>query len=292
MKMYQSIDLHMHTSVSDGTDTPEEILGRVREAGIDLFSVTDHDAIKSAERIPALLGAGGPSFISGVEFSCRDDEGKYHILGYGYDPAAPAIRSVVETGHRLRIKKVSARLEFLQKDFGFTFPEEEIARLLSLDNPGKPHIGNLMVAYGYAASKESAIRDYVDKKRFKSEYVRPEDAIRGILDSGGIPVLAHPSYGSGDQLILGGEMDARIRRLLAFGLQGLECFYSGFSDKLCGEMLSFAERYDLYVSAGSDYHGKNKLVELGDTGLAGRNDYPPGLLRFLKDVRIYAPFGI
>ncbi len=282
---YQTIDLHIHTSVSDGTDTPEEALSLVRKAGIDLFSITDHDAIKSGEIIPSVMKAGDPAFICGVEFSCRDEDGQYHVLGYGCDPRGESIRAVVELGHSIRMNKVKARLDFLKSEFGFDFPPEETARLLALDNPGKPHIGNLMVKYGYAPSKETAIREYIDKMRSRSQFVRPEDAIRGILGSGGIPVLAHPSYGSGDQLILGDEMDSRVKKLMDFGLMGLEAFYSGFTARLRGEILSLAERYGLYVTAGSDYHGGNKLVELGDTGL-NEGDRPEGLLRFLADVRI------
>ena len=156
--MTERIDFHMHTVISDGTDTPEEILSGVKKAGIGLFSVTDHDAIKSSEIIPKHLWGETVRFVPGVEFSCKDEEGKYHILGYGYDPASPAIRTVVAYGHRLRMKKVTARLDFLKTKFGFVFPEEELSRLLALDNPGKPHIGNLMVKYGYAETKEEAIR--------------------------------------------------------------------------------------------------------------------------------------
>jgi predicted metal-dependent phosphoesterase TrpH len=154
--------------------------------------------------------------------------------------------------------------------------------LLTLDNPGKPHIGNLMVKYGYAETKEDAMNRYINLARIRSEYIRPEEAIQGILDSGGIPVLAHPSYGSGDQLILGEEMDRRLRRLMEFGLRGLEAYYSGFTGRIRRELLSFAEKYDLYVTAGSDYHGSNKLVELGDTGLDDSADWPEGLQKFLK----------
>ena len=279
------IDLHMHTTVSDGTDTPEEILARVKENGLELFAVTDHDAVKGSRLLAGLLTEADPAFITGAEFSCKDKEGKYHILGYGYDPDAAAIRSVVDLGHGYRMKKVTGRLEFLKSEFGFSFPEEELQKLFAMDNPGKPHIGNLMVKYGYAETKEKAIREYIDKMRFRSEYVRPEQAIEGILGAGGIPVLAHPSYGSGDQLIMGEDMDKRLRRLMDFGLRGVEAFYSGFTDKLRGEVLSFAEKYGLYVTAGSDYHGSNKLVVLGDTGLDTVEDYPAGMKRFLADVR-------
>ena len=276
------IDLHMHTNVSDGTDTPREILENVRAAGIGVFSVTDHDAVKAAFSIRPLLGDGDPCFIPGVEFSCRDEEGKYHILGYGFDPDGEAIGSVVDLGHSYRMKKVRARLDYPESQFGFTFPEDELKRLLSLDNPGKPHIGILMVKYGYAETKEQAINEYINRVHFKSEYVRPEQAIEGILGSGGVPVLAHPFYGSGDELIVGEDMERRLRRLVCFGLRGIEAFYSGFSAKLRSTAVELAKRFGLYITAGSDYHGKNKLVRLGDTGLSEASEYPEELRRFLE----------
>lgn len=283
MKQHFKIDLHMHSTVSDGTDTPEEILARVREAGVALFAVTDHDAVKAGRIIPPLLTEGDPAFLTGAEFSCRDEEGKYHILGYGYDPDAESIRRLVETGHGLRMSKAQARLEFLKKEFGFSFPKEELQRLFAMDNPGKPHIANLMVRLGYAETKEQAIKDFINRIHFRNEYVRPERAIQGILDGGGIPVLAHPSFGDGDQLILGAEMEKRLQRLMAFGLEGVEAFYSGFTPRIRRELLSFAERFGLYVTAGSDYHGTNKLIDLGDTGLDEAAEWPEGLQRFLKD---------
>ena len=92
------IDLHMHSTVSDGTDTPEELLARVQEAGIELFALTDHDALKGCDMIRKARKPGDPQFLNGVEFSCRDELGKYHILGYGYDPDSPSILNVVEKG--------------------------------------------------------------------------------------------------------------------------------------------------------------------------------------------------
>ena len=284
MNDFGKIDLHMHSVISDGTDTPEEILRRVREAGIGLFSVTDHDAIASSRIMPGLLKDGDPRFLPGVEFSCKDEEGKYHILGYGYDPDGATIRGVVDHGHRLRMHKITARIDLLKSEFGITFPQEALKQLLSLANPGKPHLGNLMVKYGYASTKEEAIQQFIDKLPFRNRYIRPEEAIKGILGAGGIPVLAHPSFGSGDQLILGEDMDRRIRRLMEFGLMGLEGFYSGFTPKLNREILSFARQYGLYVTAGSDYHGRNKLVELGDTGLDSDDEIPEGMRRFLSTV--------
>ncbi|MBQ3889086.1 MAG: PHP domain-containing protein [Clostridia bacterium] len=284
MNTVLKIDLHMHTAVSDGTDTPAELPAKVKAAGVDVFAVTDHDSVKACAAVGGAAEAAGLRFVPGVEFSCRDEEGKYHVLGYGFDPEAPALTQVVEKGHRLRMTKVKARLDFLRTEFGFTFPEDEIARLLALDNPGKPHIGNLMVKYGYAKTKEEAIERYINGVHFRNEYVRPEEAIAGVLGAGGVPVLAHPAYGSGDQLIMGKEMDARLRRLTDFGLKGIEAYYSGFSPKIRNELLTFAERYDLLITAGSDYHGQNKLIELGDTGLADGEPLPDRLQRFVDAV--------
>lgn len=289
MCLPKQIDLHMHSTVSDGTDTPEALLGCVRAVGLELFSLTDHDAVKGCEQILALRATDDPRFLPGVEFSCRDEAGKYHILGYGYDAKAEPIRRVVDKGHGMRMKKVQARLDFLKTQFGFDFPKEETEALLALDNPGKPHIGNLMVKYGYAPTKESAIKDYIDQLRLRSDYIRPEEAIAGILGSGGVPVLAHPCYGSGDELILGDELDERVRKLMDYGLQGVEAFYSGFSEKLRAQVLALAERYGLCVTAGSDYHGTNKLIPLGSTGLSPATLQPEGLRRFLERVNALLP---
>ena len=284
------IDLHMHTVVSDGTDSLEEIIKKVQDAGIDLFSITDHYAIKAGMLVPPMLPVADPDkslgFIRGVEFSCRDEKGKYHILGYGYNPYIPGISEIVTEGHELRMKKKKARIEFLREAYGFDFPEEEIVQLLNRDNPGKPHIANMMIKYGYANDINEAMSKYINKKKFKNVHVRPEDAIEGILKSGGVPVLAHPAYGDGDDLIMGEELDERVRYLMDYGIRGVEAFYSGFTPKIQSEVLELAEKYDLYVTAGSDYHGGNKIVQMGWTNLNDISEAPEGLTRFLSDVEI------
>ena len=278
------IDLHIHTTVSDGTDRPEELLQKIREKGLKLFSVTDHDDIKVCRVIRSMLGENDPRFVSGVEFSCRDEKGRYHILGYGYDDNADSIHRVVEKGHDMRMTKVHARLDYLKQQVGFTFPEEEIRELLAMDNPGKPHIAKMMVGHGYAESISQAIHDYINGLRIRNLFLKPEEAIQGILGAGGIPVLAHPSFGDGDELVVGDELEERLRHVLSFGLQGVEGFYSGFSAQNRDEVLDLAEKYNLYVTAGSDYHGSNKPVQLGDTGLPDASCWPSGLIRFLTAI--------
>ena len=281
MDLLKKIDLHMHSTYSDGTDTPEQLLQHVKEAGITFFSVTDHDSVEAAGLMADLRSVNDPFFISGVEFSCRDEEGQYHILGYGIEPEARPIRTIVNKAHTIRMDKVVMRLKKLKEEFGIHFPEKEITELLQQPNPGKPHIGNLMVRYGYVKSKEQAFREYLNGMRVKGGYVRPEEAIKAILDSGGVPVLAHPFYGSGDQLILGAEMEERLLKLIRFGLEGTEAYYSGFTEKLTKQMLAWAEKYNLYVTAGSDYHGTNKMVKIGETNLEETAERPENLKRFI-----------
>ena len=298
MAFPEKIDLHMHTFFSDGSDTLEELFEHVREAGIGLFSVTDHDSIQAGEEMAklAVQQAGGSArsrcisltdgilCLNGTELSCRDEDGKYHILAYGYDSTAAPIRELIQNAHRIRMNKVSKRLAWLEEDYGFVFDQEDIEYLYSLNNPGKPHFGILMAQHGYAASKDEAMTNYLNKKEFKEEFIRPEEAIEGILKSGGIPILAHPFYGDGDQLILGEEMKYRLEKLIDFGLQGLEAYYSGFTQKLIAAAEELAAEHDLLITAGSDYHGVNKTVLLGDTGLERVSDAAPGLKAFLERV--------
>ncbi|MBP5551754.1 MAG: PHP domain-containing protein [Spirochaetales bacterium] len=278
------IDLHMHSLVSDGTDSPAELLGKVREAGLEVFSLTDHDAIKGCMAIEGLLRDGDPLFIPGAEFSCRDELGKYHILGYGYNGKTGAMPQFIESSHNVRMEKLAARLDYMKSELGIEFPEQALEELFSMDNPGKPHIANLMVRYGFAESKEQAFHEILNRLPVLVSYIRPEQAIEAILAGGGIPVLAHPSYGDGDQLFVGEEMEKRIRRLMKFGLMGLEAFYSGFTPQLRNEILGFADRFDLYVTAGSDYHGKNKMIVLGDTGLEESETRTARLESFLREI--------
>ena len=290
-KEISKLDLHIHSTVSDGTDAPGEILVKVKALGLQMFSVTDHDAIQAGKDIPPLLTPEDPAFVTGVEFNCKDKGGKYHILGYGFDPDNVEILKVVMQGHANRLYKMRGRLEFLKDRFGFTLSREETMELMTLDNPGKPHLAKLMVAHGFAKDIKEAISKYINQQHFEDRVTAPETAISGILAAGGIPILAHPSYGSGDELIVGEEMEARLRRMMDFGVQGVEAFYSGFTPRLENEILGYAEKYGLYVTAGSDYHGTNKMVVLGDNNLPeDPADWPEGLRRFLKDVR-YSELG-
>ncbi|MCR5058774.1 MAG: PHP domain-containing protein [Clostridiales bacterium] len=278
------IDLHMHTTISDGTDTPEELLSVVKSAGITHFSITDHDAVAGAKIMMDLLSPGDPLFIPGVEFSCKDDLGKYHILGYGFDPSSPSILKVVEKGHENRMTEVRARIKALKDERSIVFPKEEIEKLMALPNPGKPHIGNLMVKYGYAESRKDAITGIINKLSVKSLDLAPDEVIDAIKKAGGVSVLAHPAFGSGTQKIFGKELQSRVDHLTDMGLQGIEAYYSTFTKEIRDEVLLIAEKRGLLITCGSDYHGNNKTVRPGDIGTDSPDDYVQMISAFLKAV--------
>ena len=275
-------DLHIHTSVSDGTAAPERVPGLVRAAGISLFSVTDHDAVNGCLRAMKAGRKSGLRLVTGAEFSTKDEEGKYHILGYAFDPDSACMTDLFGKCHAIRMGKLEKRLQILA-GMGITFPRDELKKLRSLDNPGKPHLGNLMAECGYVDSKDEAIRKYLNGMEIEHSYNSPQEVIAAITEAGGVPVLAHPCFGDGDQLIEGEQLRKRVARLREMGILGVEGFYSKYTEAQRAEILALASELGMYVTAGSDWHGGNKKeITLGFTGLG--DERPEGFEKFLKDI--------
>ena len=152
------IDLHMHSTASDGTLSPEEILAEAESLGLQVFALTDHDTFAGCTETARAIGEESDiRFLYGVEFSCRDDEGKYHILGYDFDPEDAGMAALTDEQHKIRLEKLDFRLDFLERTYGFAFSREDREELLRFRNPGKPHIGAMMVQKGYVGSKDEGI---------------------------------------------------------------------------------------------------------------------------------------
>ena len=168
----------------------------------------------------------------------------------------------------LREGKLNLRLNFLQ-DRGITFPEAETDALHRLPSAGKPHLGNLMVKYGYAASRVEAIRDGINLCPTGSSRISAETAVRAILASGGIPVWAHPLGGEGEKAVGPAQFTAMLDELSGYGILGLECFYSKCPLAVCERLAGIARDRGLLVSGGSDYHGTNKAIAPGTLNADG-----------------------
>ena len=258
------IDLHIHTTASDGTDTPEEILRKIRASGIKTFAITDHDTIKGAVEM-SRLAHDDVRFIRGIEFSCRtrNTDTKCHILGLNYDSCNPEFINALKTGEEIRRKKFWKRIEILRDEFNITFTDKEIESLMKIQSVGKPHIANMIVSKGLAGNKQEAIDRYVNKCRTGNDRLDSEFVINAILSSGGIPVWAHPLGGEGENELPEERFRDTLSELISYGLHGLECFYSKYDYATCEHLESIANQNGLYVSGGSDYHGKNKNIPLG-----------------------------
>lgn len=272
-KTNRRIDLHIHSAASDGTDTIPMLLENLRASGIGIFSVTDHDTITGSLEMQELVPED-MTFIKGIEFSCVTSAGKCHILGYGYDEKSSEFQAVLEEGRAKRRAKLERRIEFLRDNFGIIFSEEELTALHSMNSVGKPHLGNLLVSKGYADNKDSAIRKFIDPCKTESDRLDGAKVISAVLSAGGVPVWAHPLGGTGERLLSVEEFSRQLALLKAAGLKGLECYYSCYSEEQVQLLLESAKSNGLYISGGSDYHGQNKTVQLGELNAFGKVIFP------------------
>lgn len=279
--MASTVDLHIHTAASDGSDSPALLLANLEKAGIRTFSVTDHDTIDGALEMEALVP---PTFrfIRGIEFSCETPAGKCHILGYGFDPKNPVFTAALAEGAELRQKKLLSRLGYLKETLGITFTESELAWIQGLKSPGKPHFGKLLVDRGIAATITEAIQTYINPHKPRRDRIQGSVAISAILQAGGIPVWAHPLGGEGEKRLSSETFQSQLNYLLSQGIRGMECAYSRYTQSDTEFLIDQAQTHGLLVSGGSDYHGTNK----GDLPLgrlcADGISVPPERLTILK----------
>lgn len=240
------INLHNHSTYSDGTLAPRALAREAARAGIKYFSLTDHDAVGGwAEMEPALKEAG-ISYCYGVEISTGLHE-NLHILGYGIDPADPVLAGRLAGFRRRRVERIKKILELL-KGLGIEIAFEELP-VPEGRTVGRPHVADVIKSRKLVPSRSQAFKRYLAPGA--PAYVPPngpavEEVIRAIKDAGGLAVLAHPG------------VVARILDLPAWkaaGLDGLEAFYPAHTGAAVREFVSLAGRHGLFVTAGVDFHG-------------------------------------
>lgn len=240
------INLHNHSTYSDGTLSPAALAREAVRAGVGYFSLTDHDGVGGwAEMEPALKEAG-LAYCYGVEISTRQHE-NLHILGYGISPADPALNASLSEFRGRRIARVKKILELLA-GLGI---EIDFSELPVPDNRsvGRPQVADALRARKAVPNRSQAFRRYLGPGA--AAYVEPngptvEEAIRAVKSAGGRAVLAHPGA-VGKALDLGAWRD--------MGLEGIEAFYPAHTGAATREFVSLAARYGLFVTAGTDYHG-------------------------------------
>jgi 3',5'-nucleoside bisphosphate phosphatase len=273
------IDLHLHTTHSDGSLRPAEVLRLAAKASVAALAITDHDITSG---IPEATAAGlelGIEVIPGVEISSFDGRSELHILGYCLDWQDPVLDERLATLRASRHRRNPLIIERL-RGAGLDVTYEEVRALAGTESVGRPHIAQLLMQKKYVSSAKEAFDRYLAEG--KAAYVArelpaPSEAIHWIRDAKGIAVLAHPTWvkDAGDGLY------PCLKALKDSGLDGLEVHYSTHSKSQTANYLEFAQRLGLLVTGGSDYHGVTKPdIEVG----YGRGDLRvnPRLLEPLK----------
>lgn len=259
------IDLHFHSTFSDGSCSPEELAALGATAGLTAMALTDHD---TAEGVPRFLSAAeshGIRCVSGVELSLGipGNKNSVHMLAYGCDlddaPLNAALARVRDGRHRRNVEILS---KLSKLGCNVTWPEV-LACAGATGVVGRPHFAQVLIAKGYVRGKQDAFRRllgrgasaYVERSRLE-----PDEAIRLIRDAGGVAVLAHPTLcGFGSQ-----ALTAFVGQLAEAGLGGIEVHYTGHGPGEVREYLALAETFNLVPTGGSDFHGTlSPNIELG-----------------------------
>jgi predicted metal-dependent phosphoesterase TrpH len=239
-----TVDFHSHTSESDGTLPPEQLVERMRARGVSWFSITDHDTTRAYERIEVV----GQHLVSGIEINTTWDGNEVHILGYaiptGPSPLGDAI-ATNRTHRRDRVERMAAKLT----EAGYPVTMEQV--LAESDGGhalGRPHVAKALVRAGHVRDVQAAFATLLSRDRpgyVPSHHMTPTEAIDVVRASGGIPVLAHP----------GRLLDeAIVDDLAERGLAGLEVFYPTHTAEQVGRYRALAARLGLVMTAGSDFH--------------------------------------
>jgi len=261
------VDMHLHTTASDGSFSPSEVVQRVKSSGVKVFSLTDHDTTAGVHEVEDDIPEG-MEFFKGIEFSCKAGDIKCHILGYSYDDNHPDFIKALAAAEAKREDKLAIRIEHLREVDGIELTADEITELEAIPSAGKPHIANILMRRGIPGTRTEIINRYLE---FGVESRIPAElAIRAIKSSGGVAIWAHPLGGENEIHMNREEFETKLKVLQAIGIEGLECFYSRYDEVETAMLLDVAESRGLLVSGGSDFHGKNKNVEIGELGVSKR----------------------
>ena len=269
--MYQDsslIDLHVHSTASDGSFSPLELMTLAKEAGLKAISITDHDTINGVKEILKLPLTTCPEFISGVEISCEPplefkDAGSIHLLGYGFSVYDKNLNAILDKAKKARGQRNPKIIEKLN-NLGLNISIEQVEKRFGADQTGRPHIAELMKELGIVKTFKEAFDKYLgkDKPAYVDKYkVSCEQAIQTILEAGGIPVLAHPGLLSFNKSC---DMENFIDTLITYGLEGIEVYYTDHDASLTSFFQKLANQKNLMITGGSDFHGVfNQGVHMG-----------------------------
>jgi len=256
------IDLHAHSTASDGTDAPAGVVVAAARAGLDVVALTDHDTTAGWADAAAEAGRAGVAVVLGSEISARWQGISVHLLCYLQDPDHPALITEIERTRAARLSRARTMVDLLAADFDLTW-DDVMAHTGADATVGRPHIADALVTAGVVPDRSAAFATMlVPSSRYYVPHYAPDarDAVAAIRAAGGVPVFAHPGADQRGRTV----PDAAIVQLVDAGLAGLEVRHRDHGPAQVARLGALAERLGLLVTGSSDYHGDGKPNLLGE----------------------------
>jgi predicted metal-dependent phosphoesterase TrpH len=251
------VDLHIHTTASDGKYTAAEIVRKTWEVGLNYIAICDHDSIDGImPALAAMRACPGLTVLAGVEINTDIPTGELHVLGYLYDYESQELEDHL---FRLRTSRVERARKMVSKlrGVGVKIDYERVEELAAGGSLGRPHIAQALLEKGYINNFREAFLKYIGRggpAYVERDKITPVEAVQLIKKAGGIPVLAHP--------LTTENFEQLIQELIPAGLMGLEAYYNNYTPEQVQAILAVAARNNLITTGGSDYHGLDSLNEL------------------------------
>ena len=261
------IDLHTHTTCSDGTDSPLALVKKAASSGITILGLTDHDSTAGwADAVASLHG--NLQLALGAEVSCLTEDGvSVHMLGLLFDGENQPLQQLLADSRDTRIPRMKKMIENLQ-GAGFDITLDDVAAATPPGATlGRPHLADALVAKKIIASRDEAFAGLINNEspHYVSHFApTPEDSIKAIRAAGGVAVIAHPFASRRGQTLTPESFNS----LVAAGLNGIEVFHRDQSEEERAQLLEIARELDLAITGSSDYHGTGKLNQLGENTTA------------------------
>lgn len=256
------IDLHTHSTASDGTDAPSGVIEVAAQAGLEVVALTDHDTTSGWVEAAAAARRLGIAFVPGTEVSCRSGGVSVHVLSYLQDPAHPALLAFTDRTRAERITRARRIVELLGPDYPLSW-DDVLEQTADDTTVGRPHIADALVARGHVADRSAAFEELLHPGgRYYVPHYAPDvvEAVRAIREAGGVPVFAHPGA-DGRGRVVGDEVIGAMARA---GLAGLEIDHRDHDDAARARLRVLARDLGLFATGSSDYHGRGKDNVIGE----------------------------
>ncbi len=254
--MVSRVDLHLHSTASDGRFSPAEIVRKSAEAGLTVIALADHDTVDGI--VPALEAARTfprLKVIPGVEISTDVPSGEVHVLGYFIDYTYPELQASLRRMRHSRQERAQGMITKL-RNLGLPIDWERVREIAGDGSIGRPHLAQAMLEKDYITSIKEAFTKYIGwggPAYVERAKMTPGEAVALILQANGLPVLAHP--------LTVNDPETMVIELKANGLVGIEAYYDSSTTEEVNRLVSLAERYGLIATGGSDYHGLDDSAE-------------------------------